>query len=435
MFGREARLPVDLRFGVSVDGVGNVDHLKYVKDLKDQLTRAYKLASEEAAKSARKNKVRHDLKVSVNDLHPGDRVLVRNLGLQGKHKLADHWDSIVHIVTERISEDMPVYRVKPESKGGRSRTLHRNILLPIDYLNTDTPQVTQTKQKVIRPNTRAKAKVVPFLDKDEESPYESSDEEITVLLPIPDIPIPELPKVPETTPEFPLDPGAPEYVPRVTPILSPSAGPENGSIDMCSDDMSLCQSIDSMAQSARDENVSEASEIVADVEPAVVDSPISSVVSSSEPSVPLLDSPVICPDPILTPLPDPTVAPQLAEQLVPASGIPIDTPNDTLTETPPDEPVVTVDSNENELGFEQPANSSIIDKAEPMQPFEPVSVIDATGDTPSMSSSPEVNYVRRSTRVSQPPERLRFESQGKPVFSRQVRTGVFTKLKRHVFGC
>ena len=128
-----------MRFGVSPDGFTNTDHVKYVKGLREQLTRAYQLASDASAKSAHANKTRRDRRVQGNGLQSGDRVLVRNLGLKGKQKLADQWDSTVYIVTEQISPDMPVYRVKPEMESGRVRTLHRNILLPIDYLNNDEP--------------------------------------------------------------------------------------------------------------------------------------------------------------------------------------------------------------------------------------------------------------------------------------------------------
>lgn len=34
---------------------------------------------------------------------------------------------------------IPVYKVKPESGGGRTRVLHRNLLLPCDALELDAP--------------------------------------------------------------------------------------------------------------------------------------------------------------------------------------------------------------------------------------------------------------------------------------------------------
>lgn len=63
----------------------------------------------------------------------GDRVLVRNLRLRNKHKLADRWENTIYIVTKRM-EDLPVYSVKPERADGPVRTLHHDHLLPCGFL-------------------------------------------------------------------------------------------------------------------------------------------------------------------------------------------------------------------------------------------------------------------------------------------------------------
>lgn len=62
------------------------------------------------------------------ELAEGDRVLVKNVNIRGKHKLADKWERPIHIVVKRI-EGGPVYVVKPETGKGPQRTLHRDVLL------------------------------------------------------------------------------------------------------------------------------------------------------------------------------------------------------------------------------------------------------------------------------------------------------------------
>ncbi|KAG8453088.1 hypothetical protein GDO86_004776 [Hymenochirus boettgeri] len=63
MFGREARLPIDLQLGVSTDGVGHRSYYQYVARLKESLQKAYCLAEENAAKTNAGNKRRFDAKI------------------------------------------------------------------------------------------------------------------------------------------------------------------------------------------------------------------------------------------------------------------------------------------------------------------------------------------------------------------------------------
>ena len=56
---------------------------------------------------------------------------MRNVGLRGKQKLADRWESQQFVVCRQPNEDIPVYVVKPDNTRSRkTRTLHRNLLLP-----------------------------------------------------------------------------------------------------------------------------------------------------------------------------------------------------------------------------------------------------------------------------------------------------------------
>lgn len=153
MFGRQPRLPVDLAFGLPHHGKSDViPHSEYVKQLKSHLKESYLLASQGMLKTAEKNKTRFDKSVTHSSLEVGDRVLVRNVRLRGKHKLADKWESEVYVVVKKAG-DLPVYTVHPENSESPLRTLHRDLLLPCGYLplsNSSNP----SPPKMSRPRTR-----------------------------------------------------------------------------------------------------------------------------------------------------------------------------------------------------------------------------------------------------------------------------------------
>ena len=64
-----------------------------------------------------------------------DRVLVKNVGLRGKRKLADRWELTPYVIKSKPNPDIPVYEVKSDNPRARkTRVLHRNILLPFSCL-------------------------------------------------------------------------------------------------------------------------------------------------------------------------------------------------------------------------------------------------------------------------------------------------------------
>ncbi|KAK0133373.1 Paraneoplastic antigen Ma1 [Merluccius polli] len=71
------------------------------------------------------------VKVRYHSLSPGDRVLIRNLGFKGKHKLADRWGSCPYVVDGQLA-DLPVYRLKPVDDGP-IKVMHRNHILPLGH--------------------------------------------------------------------------------------------------------------------------------------------------------------------------------------------------------------------------------------------------------------------------------------------------------------
>ncbi|XP_035996669.1 pollen-specific leucine-rich repeat extensin-like protein 2 [Fundulus heteroclitus] len=85
-----------------------------------------------------RNKTFFDRHITTSELAVGDRVLVRNVRLRGKHKLADKWEPDIYVVVKRAG-NLPVYTVKPENQDKPLRTLHRDLLLPCNYIAEQSP--------------------------------------------------------------------------------------------------------------------------------------------------------------------------------------------------------------------------------------------------------------------------------------------------------
>lgn len=128
MFGREPRLSIDLAFGINFH---NKKHplSKYMDSLKEKLKYSYKTAQEAIKKAHSKKKRGYDTKVKGATIDVGDRVLVKKVAFDGKHKIADRWEDEPYLVITKPNKDIPVYTVRREDGIGKSRTLHRNLLL------------------------------------------------------------------------------------------------------------------------------------------------------------------------------------------------------------------------------------------------------------------------------------------------------------------
>jgi transposase InsO family protein len=153
LFGREPRLPIDIAFGIDRNQ-GQATMSSYISALRERLKESYKLATASAHAARHRQKKHFDLKVRGAVIEPGDRVLVKIVAFDGKHKLADRWEEDVYIVDTQPNTDIPVFVVKKENGNGKTRVLHRNLLLPVGSLLPSTDPVP-------KPNPVPKPKPVP----------------------------------------------------------------------------------------------------------------------------------------------------------------------------------------------------------------------------------------------------------------------------------
>lgn len=179
MFGRHPKLPIDVAFGLGEDG-DRVPKTKYAEEMQHRLKTVYDIASKNINNAQIKQKSGFDKKIKGAVLKPGDRVLVKTLAFDGRHKLADKWEDDPYRIVSQPNSGIPVYVVKKENGEGRKRTLHRNHLLPIGDLPNDEkkqkkrPAPRQRKQKEKPVDIRTtKSEVIG----EENTATEESDEE------------------------------------------------------------------------------------------------------------------------------------------------------------------------------------------------------------------------------------------------------------------
>ncbi|KAL6459343.1 hypothetical protein MHYP_G00328150 [Metynnis hypsauchen] len=159
LFVRQPRLLVDIAFCLPVKDGAPKSHSQYVKNLKARLEESYRIATRNSQKTAERNKRSFDKAVRESTLAEGDQVLVRNVRLRNKHKLADKWESTVYKVLKRMG-DLPVYTVQPLGGDGSVRTLHRDLLLPCGDLS-EKEEIEPSEPKVQRPRTRRSQSQLP----------------------------------------------------------------------------------------------------------------------------------------------------------------------------------------------------------------------------------------------------------------------------------
>ncbi|KAJ8414926.1 hypothetical protein AAFF_G00024490 [Aldrovandia affinis] len=134
MFGRVPRLPVDLLFRNVLRDDCVCDYNAYVKSLATDLQSAMLLAQRHSSVEQKHQSDQYNKKVKGLPLSVGDRVLVANKSGRGKRKLADRWEPAVYTVVASKPQ-FHIYKIR--DRDGQVRTVHRNLLLAVNFLPLD----------------------------------------------------------------------------------------------------------------------------------------------------------------------------------------------------------------------------------------------------------------------------------------------------------
>ena len=174
MFGRHPRLPIDYQLGITRDNLAQPSKFRFVNKLNERLHEAYAKAEALTQEEANRQKKLYDRRSKDVILNPGDLVLVRIVKWTERHKIQDKWEQEKYVVVSQPDPFLPVYKVRPIS-GGNTRTLHRNLLLPLglQMKSTEDQDSSDTAFDEVRERPLAPPEVGIFPDGP--SVYPSSD--------------------------------------------------------------------------------------------------------------------------------------------------------------------------------------------------------------------------------------------------------------------
>ena len=129
MFGCRPRLPVDLLFPTVKWDENSQTTDEYVTSLYDKLKSALASVRDTTLLEAQRQKRLYDCKAGVVELHPGDKVLVKQDAFRGQRwKLKKRWGDALYMVVKRVADRIPAYEVENDTNKKR-QVLHRARLL------------------------------------------------------------------------------------------------------------------------------------------------------------------------------------------------------------------------------------------------------------------------------------------------------------------
>ena len=115
MFGRQPRLAMDIVLGLTNTDVLDKDYGMYCDNLKARLNKAYELASANSKTAQKRQKGKCDEKSGGAVVESGDRVSVKIVAYDGKHKIGDRWEDEPYVVLQQPNGEIPVYVVQKEN--------------------------------------------------------------------------------------------------------------------------------------------------------------------------------------------------------------------------------------------------------------------------------------------------------------------------------
>ena len=142
MFGRDARLPIDVLLGVAEEE--EQTRVDWVKEHQTRLTDAYKKARHRLEQKANSRKDFYNRKAKSAPLQVGDRVYLRNRKVKGRNKIQDAWDPVIYKVIDQPNPHGDVYTVEPSDGSGQPRNVNRAEVRPCTKIHMEMDQARES---------------------------------------------------------------------------------------------------------------------------------------------------------------------------------------------------------------------------------------------------------------------------------------------------
>ncbi len=169
MFGRIPRLLIDIMFQHVLCDDRVINHHEFITALRRDLSTAAEIARKHSLKEQNHHAILYNQKVRGTPLAVGDRVLLANRGVKGMKKDADKWDSILYEV-QSVRPEINVYRIK-DAQTGREKVVHRNLLLPVNFLSWDDDFFTSPREELTRPSPCPTSEYLPLCSAEKRNSY------------------------------------------------------------------------------------------------------------------------------------------------------------------------------------------------------------------------------------------------------------------------
>lgn len=133
MFGQAPRLPVDFLLS-AVDEPASGQVKDWVVEHRERLQTTYTRARARLDRAAELRQKRYDQVGRDVALQEGQEVYLRDYGVRGRHKIQNHWSSIVHKVVRAPRGDGGVYTIAQVDNPSMVKQVHRSYLKPVPHV-------------------------------------------------------------------------------------------------------------------------------------------------------------------------------------------------------------------------------------------------------------------------------------------------------------